>query len=42
LAVSGLLGTNAGMCDKSSNNIYVPSWSAVTVPLTVVGMVEAS
>jgi len=42
LAVSGLLGTNAGMCDKSSNNIYPPSWSAVTVPLTIVGMVEAS
>lgn len=41
-AVSGLLGTNAGMCDRATNRIYVPSWSAVTVPLTVFGIVEAS
>lgn len=41
LAISGLLGTNAGMCDSATNRIYVPSWSAVTVPLTVVGFVEA-
>ena len=42
LAVSGLLGSNSGMCDKSSNNVYVPTWTTVTVPLTIVGMVEAS
>lgn len=41
LAVSGLLGANAGMCDQQTNRIYPPSWSAVTVPLTIVGMVEA-
>lgn len=41
-AVSGLLGTNSGMCDQASNRIYVPSWSAVTVPLTVIGIVEAN
>lgn len=41
-AVSGLLGTNAGMCDRATNRIYVPAWSAVTVPLTVLGVVEAS
>lgn len=41
-AVSGLLGSSAGMCDQASNKIYVPAWSAVTVPLTVVGIVEAS
>ncbi len=40
-AVSGLLGTNSGMCDSASNSVYVPGWSAVTVPLTVVGLVEA-
>lgn len=40
IAVSGLLGGGAGMCDQSSNNIYVPAWSAVTVPLTIVGLVE--
>lgn len=42
LAVTGLLGGVAGMCDQSSNNIYVPAWTAVTVPLSVVGIVEAS
>lgn len=41
-AVSGLLGTNAGQCEQATNRIYVPTWSAVTIPLTVVGMVEAS
>lgn len=41
-AVSGQLGTNSGMCEKTSNRIYTPQWSVVTVPLTVVGIVEAS
>lgn len=41
-AVSGLLGTNSGMCDRASNRVYVPSWSAVTVPLSIIGIVEAS
>lgn len=42
LAVSGLLGAPGGMCDMASNNIYVPAWTTVTVPLTVVGIVEAN
>ncbi len=41
-AVSGNLGTVSGMVVASNNRIYVPAWSAVTVPLTVVGMVEAN
>lgn len=41
-AVSGLLGTNSGMVELASANIYVPAWNAVTVPLTIVGIVEAS
>lgn len=41
-AVSGLLGTNSGMNDSATNRVYVPSWSAVTVTLTIIGMVEAS
>lgn len=41
-AVSGLLGTNSGMCEQATNRIYVPAWSAVTIPLTVVGLVEAT
>lgn len=42
LAVSGNLGSGAGMIDATNQRIYVPSWSAVTVPLTIVGMAEAS
>lgn len=41
LAVSGLLGSNAGMADQATNRIYPPGWAAVTVPLTIVGLVEA-
>lgn len=41
-AVSGLLGTGSGMCDRASNNIYVPAWTTVTVPLSIIGLVEAS
>lgn len=40
-AVSGLLGSQAGMSDAASNRIYPPAWSAVTVPLTIVGTLEA-
>jgi hypothetical protein len=40
-AVSGLLGGGTGMCDQASNLIYPPGWSAVTVPLTILGLVEA-
>jgi len=40
-AVSGLLGTNAGMYDKTTNRVYVPAWTAITVPLTIIGIVEA-
>lgn len=41
-AVSGLLGGTLGMCDMASNRIYTPAWSAVTVSLSIVGIVEAS
>lgn len=39
-AVSGLLGGSAGQVDSSTNRIYPPGWTAVTVPLTIIGMVE--
>lgn len=42
VAVSGLLGSSSGMCDRASQRVYVPAWSAVTVELTVIGIVEAS
>ncbi len=41
-AVTGLLGSNAGMVDQASNRIYVPAWAAVTVPLSIIGIVEAT
>lgn len=41
IAVSGLLGSTPGMCDMATNRIYVPAWTTVTVPLTIVGFVAA-
>lgn len=40
-AVSGRLGSSSGMCEKATNKIWVPAWTTVTVPLTLVGFVEA-
>lgn len=40
-AVSGNLGDGPGMISVSENRAYVPAWSAVTVPLTVIGIYEA-
>lgn len=39
-AVSGGLGDGPGHIVSSSNRIYVPGWTAVTVPLTVIGFGE--
>lgn len=41
-AVSGLLGSSSGMCDSATNRVYTPAWSAVTIPLTIIGVVEAT
>lgn len=41
-AVSGNLGSNAGMVSASDNRIYVPTWTTVTVPLSIIGIVEAN
>lgn len=41
-AVSGNLGSVSGMCDKPSNLIYTPPWVNVTVPLTIIGIVEVT
>ncbi len=41
-AVAGRLGTNSGMCEKVTNKIWVPAWTTVTVPLSIIGIVEAS
>jgi hypothetical protein len=39
-AVSGGLGTGSGHVIASNNRIFVPAWTTVTVPVTVVGMGE--
>ncbi len=41
-AVSGNLGGSAGMVDQASNRIYVPGWTTVTIPLSIIGIVEAN
>lgn len=40
-AVSGGTGAGPGHVIASNNRIYVPSWTVVTVPLTLLGIVEA-
>lgn len=39
-AVTGGLGSSSGHIIASSNRIYVPGWTAITVPLTVAGIGE--
>jgi len=39
-AVSGYTGSNAGMVDAATRKIFVPSWTSVSVGLTIIGLVE--
>lgn len=41
LTVSNNLGGGLGMVNATNNRIYVPSWTTVTTPLNIIGMVEA-
>lgn len=41
-AVAGNLGDGPGMITASDNNIYVPTWTAVTNPVTVIGICEVN
>lgn len=40
LAVSGVLGSNAGMNVASNNRIYPPTWTTLTNPVTIIGFGE--
>jgi len=40
-AVTGGLGSASGHIVSATNRIYVPEWTAVTVPLTIIGIGEA-
>ncbi len=42
LTISNNLGGGLGMINATSNRIYVPSWTTVTTPINIIGMVEAS
>jgi hypothetical protein len=40
--VSGTGGGAIGSNERSSNRIYVPGWTNISIPLVVLGMVEAT
>ena len=40
--VSGTGGGSIGMNVQANNRIYVPAWTNISAPLTVVGIVEAT
>ena len=41
VSVANTSGGGLGVVDASTNRIYVPSWSSVTVPVTILGICEA-
>lgn len=42
-AVSGITGSiEAGIAQGNSNRIFVPGWSAITVPVTVCGFIQST
>ena len=41
-SLSNNLGGGLGMVTASSNRIYTPTWTTVTTPINLIGMVEAS
>lgn len=41
LTVSNNLGGGLGMVNSTNNRIYVPTWTTVTTPINVIGIVEA-
>lgn len=42
LTVSGNEGGGLGVVRADNNRIYVPSWTTVTAPINIIGMVEAT
>ena len=41
MSVSNNLGGAIGMVNAGNNRIYTPTWTSVTTPVNVIGMVEA-
>lgn len=42
VSLSNNLGGGLGMATASSNRIYTPTWTTVTTPINLIGVVEAS
>lgn len=42
LSLSNNLGGGLGMAVAASNRIYTPTWTTVTTPINIVGIVEAT
>lgn len=42
VAITGTTGSALGTVISSSNRIYMPSWSLITTPITVIGFVEVT
>jgi len=42
IGVGGALGLGAGIVQGTTGRIYPPAWTSVTVPVTIVGLVEAA
>jgi len=41
-AVSNGTGTGSGHVEAATDRIYVPAWTSVTTPLTLIGLAEAT
>lgn len=41
LAVNTAPSGAIGVCVSANNRIYVPTWTSVTIPVTILGLVEA-
>lgn len=39
-ALANNSGTNSGVVNATDNKIYVPAWSAITTPVTIIGLAE--
>lgn len=42
MSVAGTAGGSLGSVSSGSNRIYFPAWSAVAIPVTILGFVEVS
>jgi hypothetical protein len=40
LVVGGVLGVDIGIAQGSTNRLYMPTWTGVMVPVTIVGVLE--